>query len=127
MFLSTKNARVTWVSSELSRRLRSGDLNAAMESKNRSLELELLWTLPAAVALFVDAQATAAMLTALPGLAAFVLIKVFHPSFFAREDTRTPMIYVGIGMAANVMLAWLLFVVLGPVGIAIATNIAGWL
>jgi putative peptidoglycan lipid II flippase len=56
-----------------------------------------------------------------------VLIKVFHPGFFAREDTKTPMIYAGIGMAANVMLALLLFVVLGAVGIAIATTLAGWL
>jgi putative peptidoglycan lipid II flippase len=68
------------------------------------------------------------MLSALaPGLPAFVLIKVFHPGFFAREDTKTPMIYAGVGMAANVMLALLLFVVLGAVGIAIATTIAGWL
>ena len=131
---------------ELSRRLRAGDHAAAMDSENRSLETALLLTLPAAVALFVaahpivrvlfergaftaiDAQATASMLAALaPGLPAFVLIKVFHPGFFAREDTRTPMIYAGIGMAANVMLALLLFVVLGAVGIAIATTIAGWL
>ena len=126
--------------------MRAGDHAAAMDSENRSLETALLLTLPAAVALFVaahpivrvlfergaftaiDAQATASMLAALaPGLPAFVLIKVFHPGFFAREDTRTPMIYAGIGMAANVMLALLLFVVLGAVGIAIATTIAGWL
>jgi putative peptidoglycan lipid II flippase len=131
---------------ELSRRLRSGDHAAATESENRSLETALLLTLPAAVALFVaanpivrvlfergafsaiDAHSTAAMLAALaPGLPAFVLIKVFHPGFFAREDTKTPMIYAGIGMAANVMLALLLFVVLGAVGIAIATTLAGWL
>ncbi|MGH6827091.1 murein biosynthesis integral membrane protein MurJ [Methyloceanibacter sp.] len=131
---------------ELSRRLRSGDHQAAMDSENRSLETALLLTLPAAVALFVaanpivrvlfergafsaiDAHSTAAMLAALaPGLPAFVLIKVFHPGFFAREDTKTPMIFAGIGMAANVMLALLLFVVLGAVGIAIATTIAGWL
>jgi putative peptidoglycan lipid II flippase len=131
---------------ELSRRLRSGDHQAAMDSENRSLETALLLTLPASVALLVaadpivrvlfergaftaiDAQATATMLAALaPGLPAFVLIKVFHPGFFAREDTRTPMIYAGIGMAANLMLALLLFVVLGAVGIAIATTIAGWL
>ena len=83
---------------ELSRRLRSGDHQAAMESENRSLETALLLTLPAAVALFVaanpivrvlfergafsaiDAHSTAAMLAALAlGLPAFVLIKVFHP------------------------------------------------
>jgi putative peptidoglycan lipid II flippase len=131
---------------ELSRRLRSGDHAAAIESENRSLETALLLTLPAAVALFVaahaivrvlfergaftaiDARSTAAMLAALaPGLPAFVLIKVLHPGFFAREDTKTPMIFAGTGMAANVMLALLLFVILGSVGIAIATTIAGWL
>jgi putative peptidoglycan lipid II flippase len=131
---------------ELSRRRRSGDHAAAIETENRSLETALLLTLPAAVALFVaahpivrvlfergaftaiDAHSTAAMLAALaPGLPAFVLIKVFHPGFFAREDTKTPMIYAGVGMGANVMLALLLFVVLGAVGIAIATTIAGWL
>jgi putative peptidoglycan lipid II flippase len=131
---------------ELSRHLRSGDHEAAIESENRSLETALLLTLPAAVALFVaahpivrvlfergaftaiDAHSTAAMLAALaPGLPAFVLIKVFHPGFFAREDTKTPMIYAGIGMAANVALALLLFVVLGSVGIAVATTLAGWI
>jgi putative peptidoglycan lipid II flippase len=131
---------------ELSHRLRVSDHAAAMASENRSLEVALLLTLPASVALFVaanpiirvlfehgafstvDAKATAAMLAALaPGLPAFVLIKVFQPGFFAREDTKTPMIYAGIGMAANVGLSLILFVIMGAVGIAIATAIAGWL
>ena len=131
---------------ELSRRLRSGDHAAAIDSENRSLETALLLTLPAAVALFIaahpivrvlfergaftalDAYSTASILAALaPGLPAFVLVKVFHPGFFAREDTKTPMIFAILGMAANIMLALLLFVVLGAVGIAIATTIAGWL
>jgi putative peptidoglycan lipid II flippase len=131
---------------ELSRRLRSGDHAAAIDSENRSLETALLLTLPAAVALFVaahpivrvlfergaftalDAYSTASILAALaPGLPAFVLVKVFHPGFFAREDTKTPMIFAILGMAANIMLALVLFVVLGAVGIAIATTIAGWL
>ena len=42
----------------------------------------------------IDTEATASMLAALAlGLPAYVLIKVLHPSFFAREDTKTPMIY----------------------------------
>jgi putative peptidoglycan lipid II flippase len=131
---------------ELSHRFRANDHAAAIASENRSLEVALLLTLPAAVALFVaahpivrvlfehgafsavDAGATAAMLAALAlGLPAFVLIKVFHPGFFAREDTKTPMIFAGIGMGANVGLSLILFVILGAVGIAIATAIAGWL
>ena len=45
----------------------------------------------------IDAQATAGMLSALAiGLPAYVLDQVLQPSFFAREDTKTPMIYAGI-------------------------------
>ena len=131
---------------ELSRKLRANDHAAALASENRSLEVALLLTLPAAVALFVaahpivtvlfergaftgiDARATASMLAALAlGLPAFVLIKVFHPGFFAREDTKTPMLYAGIGMTANVCLSLLLFLAIGATGIAVATTIAGWL
>jgi putative peptidoglycan lipid II flippase len=56
-----------------------------------------------------------------------VLIKVLQPSFFAREDTKTPMIYVGIAMAANVVLSIMLFTTIGATGIAIATTLAGWI
>jgi putative peptidoglycan lipid II flippase len=131
---------------ELSHKLRSGDHSAAIASENRALEIALLLTLPAATALLVaagpivrvlfehgafsavDAKATAAMLAALAlGLPAFVLIKVFHPGFFAREDTKTPMLYAGIGMAANIGLGLMLFVILGAVGLALATSVAGWL
>jgi putative peptidoglycan lipid II flippase len=131
---------------ELSRKLRAEDHAAALDAENRSLEVALLLTLPAAVALFiaahpivtvlfergqftsVDANACAAMLAALaPGLPAFVCIKVLHPGFFAREDTQTPMLFSGIGMTANLVLSFLLFLVIGAVGIAVATTIAGWL
>ena len=131
---------------ELSHKLRANDHAAALASENRSLEVALLLTLPAAVALLiaaqpivtvlfergaftrVDANATAAMLAALAlGLPAFVLIKVFHPGFFAREDTKTPMLYAGIGMTANVCLSLLLFLMVGATGIAAGTAIAGWL
>jgi putative peptidoglycan lipid II flippase len=130
----------------LSHKLRSGDHAAVLASENRALEFSLLLTLPAAVALFIaaepiirvlfergaftaaDTEATAAMLAALSlGLPAYVLIKVLHPSFFARENTKTPMIFAGIAMAANVVLALALFFSIGPTGIAIATTLAGWI
>ncbi len=76
----------------------------------------------------VDTRATASMLAALSlGLPAYVLIKVLHPSFFAREDTKTPMIYSGIAMAANVMLSFSLFLLIGATGIAIAAALSGWI
>jgi putative peptidoglycan lipid II flippase len=131
---------------DLSHKLRAGNTKAVIESENRALEFSLLLTVPAAVALFVaaspimrvlfergafttfDARATAGMLSALAlGLPAYVLIKVLQPSFFAREDTRTPMIYAGVAMAANAALSFVLFVFVGAVGIAVATSVTGWI
>ena len=130
----------------LSHDLRAGDHDSAIAIENRALEFALLLTLPAGVALFVaadpilrvlfergafthtDTNATATMLSALaPGLPAYVLIKVLHPSFFAREDTKTPMIFAGISMTANAVLSFTLFVTLGATGIAVASTLVGWL
>jgi putative peptidoglycan lipid II flippase len=130
----------------LSHKLRSGDHAAVVESENRALEFALLLTLPAAVALFlasepimrvlfergaftaVDTKATSSLLSTLAlGLPAYVLVKVLHPSFFAREDTRTPMIYAGLSLAANVVLSLMLFLLIGATGLALATALAGWM
>ena len=110
---------------ELSKQLRAGEDDGVRASMNRSLEFSLLLTLPAAAALLVvpgpiiqvlfergaftsaDTPATAQALAAFAvGLPAFVLIKVFSPAFFAREDTRTPMIYAGVSVIVNVLGAW---------------------
>ncbi len=131
---------------DLSRRLKSGDMRAVHNSQNRSLEFALFLTLPASVALFVapepiirvlfergafmasDSQATAWALAAFAwGLPSFVMIKVFSPAFFAREDTKTPMRYASAGMLANMVLSFVLFYFIGHVGIAIATTISGWI
>jgi putative peptidoglycan lipid II flippase len=131
---------------DLSHKLRLGDHDAVLASENRALEFALLLTMPAAIALFIasapimrvlfergaftaaDTQATAAMLSALAlGLPAYVMIKVLHPSYFAREDTKTPMIYAGIAMASTIVLSFVLFLALGPTGIAIATMLSGWI
>ena len=130
---------------DLSRKLRAGNLEAAIESKNRSLEFSMFFTLPAAVALLAvpspiiqvlfergaftasDTSASATALAAFAvGLPAFVAIKVFSPAFFAREDTRTPMIYAAISVVVNVVGSLSMFYIIGHVGIAIATSLAGW-
>lgn len=67
------------------------------------------------------------------GLPAFVLIKVFQPAFFAREDTKTPMIYAGINMVVNVIGSVTFFFAfqrlgfMPHVGIAVATTLAAWI
>jgi putative peptidoglycan lipid II flippase len=130
---------------DLSRRLRSGDEAGARQSQNRAMELSMLLTIPAAVALAViplsiiivlfehgaftraDAEGAAMAVTAFAfGLPAFVMIKIFQPGFFAREDTRTPMVYAAAQTLVNVALSIVLFRMIGFVGIAIATSLGAW-
>jgi len=130
---------------DLSRQLRAGRDDLAGHSQNRAVEFAMALTLPASVALFVMAEPiinvlfqrgsfgpadtieTANALAAFAvGLPSFVLIKVFSPGFFARENTRTPMWFAGIAVAVNVVVSLALFPFLAHVGIAIATAASGW-
>jgi len=61
------------------------------------------------------------------GLPAFVLIKILQPAFFARGDTRRPMVYSMMSVAVNVALGVGLFFTIGFSGIALATAAASWL
>ncbi len=130
----------------LSRKLRAGDMQGALDSQNRALELSLFLTLPAAVALMMigrpiihtvyehgeftraDTFAVAPALAAFAaGLPAFTLTKIFQPGFFAREDTRTPMVFAMIAVAVNIAASLLLSRIIGYLGIAVATSIAAWI
>jgi len=130
---------------ELARALKSGHMREAANLQNRSVEFALFLTLPAAAALLVmsrpivsvlyergafsavTAHSVAGALAIFGlGLPAFVMIKAFTPGFFAREDTRTPMIFAGISVALNVTLAVSLFPVIAEQGIATAEATAGW-
>jgi putative peptidoglycan lipid II flippase len=129
----------------LSRKLRANDMQGASDSQNRALELSLFLTLPAALALIIIGRpiihtvyehgaftradtfnvAPALALFAL-GLPAFTLTKVFQPGFFAREDTRTPMIFAMLAVAVNIVASLILSRYLEHIGIALATSIAAW-
>jgi len=132
---------------ELSRTLQS-DPKGANRVQNRAIELSMLLTLPATAALMVialpiitvmfqygrftpDAAASTAWALAVfaTGLPAFVLIKVLSPGFFARHDTRSPMIYAVVSMVVNMTLSPLLVWPLGVgyLGIPIATSVAAWI
>ncbi len=129
----------------LSRQLKAGETEAAQDSMNRALEISLLLTLPAAVALAAipepivsvlfqrgafDAQAVSATAGALGafaiGLPAFVLAKALAPGFFAREDTKTP-VKIAIGVVLlNIIAALILMQSLAHVGIALASALTAW-
>ncbi|HHL42742.1 MAG TPA: murein biosynthesis integral membrane protein MurJ [Hellea balneolensis] len=129
----------------LSRRLRGGDEQGAKTSLNRALEIAAFLTMPAAIALAVmpeflvaglfqrgafnahdSAQTGLALRMFAFGLPAFVLIKVLTPAFFARENTKTPMVFAAISAVINLSLGVLLFWKFGFWGLAFATSVAGW-
>jgi putative peptidoglycan lipid II flippase len=137
---------------DVSRQLRAGNAAGAIVSQNRSLEFAMLLTVPAAVALAViptpivqvlfergafrpaDTLATASALALFAfGLPGFVLIKVFSPAYFAREDTRTPMIFATVSLTLNTLGSVGLFFafqamgMMPHLGIALATTLGGWL
>ncbi|MBM3597982.1 MAG: murein biosynthesis integral membrane protein MurJ [Alphaproteobacteria bacterium] len=130
----------------LATQLRTGADAAAMASQNRALEFALLMTVPAAAALVAladpiivvlfergafgpkEAAATGIALAAYAtGLPAYVMVKVFAPGFFAREDTATPVRIAIWSVIANVLLNLALMPLLGHVGLALGTSMAAWL
>ncbi len=131
---------------ELARRLKADDHSGAMRSLNRGMEMALLLTLPATIALTVmpwpivvtlfehgkftressDATAYALMAFA-SGLPAYVLVKILQPAFYAREDTVTPFRLALISILVNVALSLVLFQFIQYIGIALATAISSWL
>lgn len=130
----------------ISRQLEAGKDDEANTSQNRGIEIALLLTVPAALALIVipepiiqvlfergafgaDASAaTAAALMAYAiGLPAYVGIRVFTPGYFAREDTKTPVRIAALAMIVNVVLNLVLMQPFGHVGIALASSVSAWL
>lgn len=131
---------------QLSRQLKSGQLEAARGSQNRAIEITLVLTLPAVAAFLVislplldllfrrgafdmaDAQATAAVLRAYgAGLPAFVLVPAMVSGFYAREDARTPLYVSLVAVTINVILKIVLTQPWGAMGIAASTSISAWI
>ncbi len=129
----------------LSRRIRAGDETGANTSLNRGIEIATFLTLPAAAALFIipdiliagifqrgefvsetTLQVAKALRFFALGLPAFVMIKVLTPAFFARENTKSPMVYAAISAVINIAFGLLLFWRIGFEGLALATTIAAW-
>lgn len=130
----------------LSRAVAGGDLHQQQASMDEALALSMALTLPAAAAIMgmpyflidglftrgefiaFDAVNTAQALFQYGwGVPAFVLIRILAPGFFARGDTRRPMIFALVSVAVNAALAFGLFWAgMGIAGIAAATSAAAW-
>jgi putative peptidoglycan lipid II flippase len=130
----------------LTRQIQSGNEDMALASQNRAIEISLLLTAPAAVGigmlaepitatLFEHGRFTAADRVAVAqallafslGLPAYVLNKALTPGFFARHDTRTPVIASAIALSINIALNLALMKPLGHVGIALGTSVSAWI
>jgi putative peptidoglycan lipid II flippase len=61
------------------------------------------------------------------GLLSFMLIKVFAPGFYARQDTQTPVKFGIIAMIANMVFNVIFAIPYGYVGLAIATSLSATL
>jgi len=130
----------------------AGDHEGGRRTLDDGITLASAFTLPAAVALFVipffiidatvtrgaftsaDAARTADVLRQFAwGVPAFVLAKVLTPPFFARMDTRRPMIFAVAAVGVTVILGSALFFwfrALGidaVLGLAIATSLSAWI
>ena len=111
-----------------------------------AIELSMLLTIPAAVALAVcavpfvtmlfqggafsleQAALTGDVLAALVlGLPAYVLVKVLVPNFYARSDTRTPVYAAFISLIVFVAMNFVLIDEFGVVGVAFASVVGAWI
>ncbi|CAH0495490.1 murein biosynthesis integral membrane protein MurJ [Novosphingobium sp. CECT 9465] len=127
----------------ISRQLGGGEEAAAMETQNRGMELALLLTLPATMALVLcgepiaaalfgygkfdamDTHYTAQALAAFSiGLPSYILVKVLTPGFYARQDTKTPVRYATMSMGVNLAFNLILILPLQHMGPPLATAIA---
>jgi putative peptidoglycan lipid II flippase len=130
----------------LSKQIKKGQDAAAQYSQDLAVEFSLALTMPAFIGLILlapilvetifqhgkfqpqDVLPTAKTLIAFAsGLPAYVLLKVFSTSFFARGDTKTPMIAAAICLTLNVLLNLLLMRRYAHVGIALATSFSAWI
>jgi len=124
----------------LARHIHESNGPEAQRLQANAFEVGTLLTLPAAAALavcapafvtafFVGGKFTPAdgaimaniVVALVVGLPAYVIVKILNPGFFAREDTRTPVITAVISLSFNIALNLYVVRRFGIVGLAGAT------
>ena len=124
----------------LARHIQTGNKSEAQRLQGNAIEIATLLTFPAAVALSICAEAfstgiflggkmtlddttrmSAIVVALVCGLPSYVLIKVFQPAFFSREDTRTPVFVAAGALSINIALNFWVVPRYGIVGLAAAT------
>ncbi len=130
---------------QLSKHVNSKKQDKIILIQNKALELSLLLSLPASVALILGSEQiisalfgygsfdeTAVLNSSLAlyyfalGLPAFALIKVFSSFFFANHNTKTPFYISLISVFLNIFISVYYFNEFGFIIIPIATTISSW-
>ena len=130
---------------QLSKHVKSQKKDKIILIQNKALELSLLLSLPASIALILGSEQiisalfgygsfdeTAVLNSSLAlyyfalGLPAFALIKVFSSFFFANHNTRTPFHISLISVFLNILISVYYFNEFGFIIIPIATTISSW-
>ncbi len=130
----------------LSKLIKNKKTNEANKIQNKSLELSLLLSLPASLALIVGSEEIVNALfgygsftkndivqTSLAlkyfgyGIPAFAILKIFANFFFARDNTMTPFKVSSIIVFINIAISILFFKQIGFIIIPIATTLSTWI
>ena len=130
----------------LSRAVHAKDGAVAQSAMDEAITFAMALTLPAAAALIaipgflIDGLYTRGEFTLLDarqtghalfyygiGTPAFVLAQLYSRAFFARQDTKSPMIFALVSVAVNIVVGVALVYSVGFWGIAAATAISAWL
>jgi len=130
----------------LSKQIKKKQNIAAIETISHCLQIAIVFSIPASAGLILlsepivtvlfvrgeftldDALLTShALIAFCIGLPAFIFVKIFATSFFAREDTQTPVYIAILAMVVNLVLNLILIQKYFHVGLALATSISSWI
>ena len=130
----------------LSNLIKNKKIRQANKIQNKSLELSLLLSLPASIALIIGSEEIVNALfgygsftendikeTSLAlkyfgyGIPAFAVLKIFANFFFARDNTLTPFKVSAIVVFINIVVSILFFKQIGFIIIPIATTLSTWI
>lgn len=139
-------ALATAILPNLSKFVGGDDKESADRLQSDAIELAMLLTIPAAVALAICAEAFVTMIfqggrfdladaaitgevlaTLVLGLPAYVLVKVLVPNFYARADTRTPVVAAFIALGVFIASAIFFLDTYGVIGVAFASVVGAWI
>ena len=131
---------------QLSKHVINDDKEKISLIQNKSLELSLFLSLPAAIALLLASEpivsalfgygsfdevsvenSSKALFYFALGLPAFSLIKVFSSFYFARHNTKLPFYISLFSVLLNILISIIFFKKVGFIIIPIATTISSWI